>query len=89
MWLFQMPAAARTRTALEVNAAPARLDLKDTDVRLARAAGCLLTIDTDAHAIDNLDLMIYGVQTARRGWAEAADVLNTRPLDALLAWLDR
>jgi len=82
-------AAARTRTALEVNAAPSRLDLKDTDVRLARAAGCLLTIDTDAHAIDNLDLMVYGVRTARRGWAEAADVLNTRPLDELLAWLQR
>jgi len=90
-------AAARTRTALEVNAAPARLDLKDTDVRLARAAGCLLTIDTDAHAhahahahaTDNLDLMTYGVQTARRGWAEASDVMNTRPLDELLAWLAR
>ncbi len=82
-------AAARTRTALEVNAAPSRLDLKDTDVRLARAADCLLTIDTDAHATDNLDLMIYGVQTARRGWAEASDVLNTRPLDELLAWLDQ
>jgi len=62
-------------------------------VRLARAAGCLLTIDTDAHAhahaTDNLDLMTYGVQTARRGWAEASDVMNTRPLDELLAWLAR
>ena len=62
-------------------------------MRLARAAGCLLTIDTDAHAhahaTDNLDLMTYGVQTARRGWAEASDVMNTRPLDELLAWLAR
>ena len=82
-------AAARMRTALEVNAHPTRLDLKDTDVRLARAAGCRLTIDTDAHAIDNLDLMTYGVQTARRGWAEASDVINAGPLDELLAWLDR
>ncbi len=82
-------AAARTRTALEVNAHPSRLDLKDTDVRLAREAGCLLTIDTDAHSVDDLDLMIYGVRTARRGWAEAGDVLNTRPLPELLAWLHR
>jgi DNA polymerase (family 10) len=82
-------AAVRTRTALEVNAHPSRLDLKDSDVRLAREAGCLLTIDTDAHAVSELDLMIYGVQTARRGWAEPADVLNTRPLDELLAWLAR
>lgn len=82
-------AAARTRTALEVNAHPSRLDLKDTDVRLAREAGCLLTIDTDAHSVADLDLMRYGVQTARRGWAEAPDVMNTRPLDELWAWLAR
>ena len=82
-------AAARTRTALEVNAHPSRLDLKDSDVRLARAAGCVLTIDTDAHAVAELDLMPYGVQTARRGWAEPSDVMNTRPLDELLAWLNR
>jgi DNA polymerase (family 10) len=82
-------AAARTRTALEVNAHPSRLDLKDSDVRLARAAGCVLTIDTDAHAIAELDLMPYGVHTARRGWAEPSDVLNTRPLGELLAWLTR
>ncbi len=82
-------AAARTRTALEVNAHPNRLDLKDSDVRLAREAGCLLTIDTDAHSIADLDLMICGIKTARRGWAVADDVLNTRPLAELRAWLDR
>jgi DNA polymerase (family X) len=82
-------AAARTRTALEVNAHPSRLDLKDSDVRLARAAGCVLTIDTDAHAVAELDLMPYGVRTARRGWAEPSDVMNTRPLNELLAWLNR
>jgi DNA polymerase (family 10) len=82
-------AAARARTALEVNAHPSRLDLKDSDVRLAREAGCLLTIDTDAHSIADLDLMICGIKTARRGWAVAGDVLNTRPLAELRAWLDR
>jgi len=82
-------AAARTRTALEVNAHPSRLDLKDSDVRLARGAGCVLTIDTDAHAVAELDLMPYGVRTARRGWAAPSDVMNTRPLGELLAWLNR
>src|SRR5437763_1206130 len=82
-------AAARTRTALEVNAHPSRLDLKDSDVRLARAAGCVLTINTDAHAVAELDLMPYGVRTARRGWAEPSEVMNTRPLGELLAWLNR
>jgi DNA polymerase (family 10) len=82
-------AAARTRTALEVNAHPSRLDLKDSDVRLAREAGCLLTIDTDAHSIADLDLMICGVRTALRGWAQAVDVMNTRPLAELQAWLGR
>lgn len=82
-------AAARTRTALEVNAHPSRLDLKGSDVRLAREHGCLLTIDTDAHSVDDLALMTYGIRTARRGWAVADDVMNTRPLADLLAWLAR
>lgn len=82
-------AAARTRTALEVNAHPSRLDLKDSDVRMARDAGCLLTIDTDAHSTADLALMPYGVRTALRGWAEPSDVMNTRPLSELLAWLNR
>ncbi len=82
-------AAARTKTALEINAHPARLDLKDTDARAAREAGCLLTIDTDAHATDDLALMVYGVGTARRGWTVRDDVLNTRDLAGLRAWLRR
>lgn len=82
-------AAARSGTALEVNAHPSRLDLRDADVRSALAAGARLTIDTDAHAPEGLDVMEYGVHTARRGGARAEDVLNTLPLDDLLAWLRR
>jgi DNA polymerase (family 10) len=82
-------AAARTRTALEVNANPSRLDLRDSDVRLALEAGAKLTIDTDAHATAHMDLMEYGVRTARRGGATAQDVWNAGPLDALNDWLSR
>jgi DNA polymerase (family 10) len=82
-------AAARTRTALEVNAHPSRLDLRDVDVRLALEAGARLTIDTDAHAPDQFLLSEYGVRTARRGGARRADVWNAAPLDELLTWLRR
>lgn len=82
-------AAARTGTALEVNAHPSRLDLRDTDVRMALAAGAKLTIDTDAHAVAGLDVMDYGVGTARRGGARVEDVWNAAPLEEVLAWLRR
>lgn len=82
-------AAARTGTALEVNANPSRLDLRDADVRLALEAGARLTIDTDAHAPDQLDLSEYGVRTARRGGARREDVRNAGPLADLLTWLRR
>jgi DNA polymerase (family 10) len=82
-------AAARTGTALEVNAHPSRLDLRDADVRLAIGAGAKLTIDTDAHATDGLDVMDYGVGTARRGGARREDVWNAASHCDLLAWLQR
>lgn len=82
-------AAARTGTALEINAAPERLDLKDTDVRLARERGARLAIGTDAHSCAQLRYMSLGVGTARRGWAEPKDVINTLPLASLLDALGR
>jgi DNA polymerase (family X) len=82
-------AAARTGTAMEVNANPGRLDLRDADVRLALGAGVKLTIDTDAHAIDHLDLMDFGVHTAQRGGARRQDVWNAAPLEEVEAWLTR
>jgi DNA polymerase (family 10) len=82
-------AAARTGTAMEVNANPTRLDLRDTDIRLALEAGAKLTINTDAHVQSHLDFMEYGVRTARRGGARQEDVWNAQPLETLLAWLQR
>jgi DNA polymerase (family 10) len=76
-------------TALEINAMPSRLDLKDTHIYQAREMGVKLIINTDAHCIDHLDYMRFGVGTARRGWCEAKDILNTRPLEELKAYLNR
>jgi DNA polymerase (family 10) len=67
---------------LEVNAQPDRLDLNDLNVQMARAAGVKLVISTDAHRIQELDCMRYGVDQARRGWCEAGDVANTCRLSA-------
>ncbi len=72
--------AARRGVWLEINASPERLDLHATLLRAARARGCRFTISTDAHHPKHLANMRYGVLMARRGWLEAADVMNTRPL---------
>jgi len=80
-------AAAETNTALEVNAHWQRLDLKDTHIRMAIDQGAMIAICTDAHSTTDLLLMEYGVQTARRGWAEARHVLNARSLTALKQWI--
>lgn len=82
-------AAARTGTALEVNAHWERLDLKDQHIRMAVDAGATIVINTDAHSTGDLELMEYGVITARRGWAEAGSVLNAFPLASLRKWLGR
>ena len=69
-------AAARTRTFLEINASWQRLDLKDLHVRQALDAGVMLTINTDAHSVEGLAAMRYGIMTARRGGARRADIVN-------------
>ena len=69
---------------LEVNAQPDRLDLNDIYCQMARDAGVKLVISTDAHRIAELDNMRHGVDQARRGWCELADIANTRSLDAFL-----
>jgi DNA polymerase (family 10) len=76
-------ACARSNTALEVNASPQRLDLPADHIRAAVDAGVKFAIDTDAHAVGDLDNMPYGVGTAQRGWLTADDVINTWPLDRL------
>jgi DNA polymerase (family 10) len=81
-------AAADADTALEINANPHRLDLNDEAVRIAVETGATIAVDTDAHGTRELDFRRYGVHTARRGWAEADDVLNTRSPAELLSWLE-
>ncbi|HXW86763.1 MAG TPA: DNA polymerase/3'-5' exonuclease PolX [Streptosporangiaceae bacterium] len=80
-------ACARTGTALEINAHPARLDLPSAHLRAARDAGVKFAIDSDAHAIAELDNMQYGVATAQRGWLTADDVITTWPLPRLAEFL--
>ena len=70
--------------ALEVNGLPDRLDLSGEHVREALRAGVQIVCSTDAHSVRGLSNMAFAVATARRGWATPADVLNTRPLDAIV-----
>ncbi|HEX8977744.1 MAG TPA: helix-hairpin-helix domain-containing protein [Solirubrobacteraceae bacterium] len=84
-----LAAAREAGVALEVNASPGRLDLCDKACRQAREAGCKLVISTDAHLADHLDGLRLGVWTARRGWLEKDDVLNTRPFEEVRAALGR
>lgn len=86
-WDKVIKTAARTGTALEVNSSWQRLDLKDAHVRQAMEAGCLLSINTDAHAIDQMEQIRLGVVTARRGFATADRVLNTWPVADLRKWI--
>lgn len=79
-------AAKRTGTALEINASPDRLDLRDEHVRLAVKYGVKLTIDSDAHDSSHFGFLEYGIATARRGWATKADILNTLPVEEFLEW---
>ena len=82
-------AAAAHGVALEVNAQPERLDLMDLHSRMAKDAGVLMSIASDAHAHEEFDYLAYGVAQARRGWLEAKNVLNTLPLHKLLPHLKR
>jgi DNA polymerase (family 10) len=81
--------AKETGTALELNAYPMRLDLNDTHVRAAGEMGIPVVISTDAHLVSQFDFMAYGVSTARRGWLEKKDVLNTASLPTLLKKLKK
>ncbi len=70
--------AAETRTALEINSQPDRLDMRDVHARLAGAAGVMIPIDTDAHSIGALSYAELGIGLARRAWLTTEQVLNTR-----------
>jgi len=79
--------AAETGTAMEINANPYRLDLKDVHVKMAIEAGVKLIIGTDSHYTAQLAYMGFGVATAGRGWATKDDVVNTMPVARLETWL--
>ena len=72
-------AAARTGTMLEINGNPNRRDLSERHARLAAEAGAKICVNTDAHRVETLGNMVYGIATARRGWLTASQVANTRP----------
>jgi DNA polymerase (family X) len=82
-----LAAAAKAGVAMECNAYPDRLDLSDIHLRLAKQCGVKIVISTDSHSTGNLKFMKYGVITARRGWIEKKDVINTLPLGDFLAAL--
>ena len=79
-------AAARTGTALEIDGQPARLDLPSSLARRARAFGVTFTCDSDAHDATQLANVAYAVGQARRAWITPGEVLNTRPLEEVLAF---
>ena len=81
-------AAAQTGTILEINANPHRLDLDDTHARRAIELGVMLAIDTDSHTPADFEMLRYGIQTARRGWVQKANVINTLSTADFIAWMN-
>lgn len=81
-------AAAAHNTALEINANPERLDLDGQYARLAIENGVLISINTDAHSEKMMDLLDYGIMTARRGWVTAEQVINTWDYEKFSHWLN-
>jgi DNA polymerase (family 10) len=82
-------AARQHGTALEINSNPHRLDLEAQFARRAVELGIPLSINTDAHRESDMDLMYFGILTARRGWVEATSVLNTWTVERFLEWVQR
>ncbi len=82
-----LPAAARLGIAVEHNAAPARADLSDINLRKAKEFGCKIICNTDAHSTEELDQIDDGIVQLRRAWLTPADLINTQPLEAFLASL--
>jgi DNA polymerase (family 10) len=84
-----MKAAVERGCFLELNGHPDRLDLDDVHCQMAKKMGLKIAISTDAHSLDDLKLMRFGIGQARRGWLEPADVINTRSLAELRKILKR
>lgn len=79
--------AKRTRTMLEIDAYPVRLDLRDAYVKRCVKEGILMSIDSDAHSPKHFDFLKFGIAQARRGWAEKRHIINTLPLNELQKFL--
>jgi DNA polymerase (family 10) len=79
-------AAARTGTALEIDGQPSRLDLPSPLARRAKSFGVTFTCDSDAHGVTQLENVAYAVGQARRAWITPSEVLNTRPVEEVLAF---
>ena len=77
--------ALETGTILEINSFPDRLDLNDVNIMAARDAGVRMVINSDAHRVNHLHLVSFGLSQARRGWAEIKDIVNAWPVEELLA----
>ena len=86
-WEVVYAEAARTGTALEMNGSDHRLDLSDERARRALTAGCILSLDSDAHRTEEFHNLDWAVSQARRAWVTPNDVLNTRSRADLLAWV--
>jgi DNA polymerase (family 10) len=84
-----LQAAAKSGVAMEISASPYRLDLDDAHARRAKELGVLLSINTDAHSEEDLDMLHYGVAIARRAWLTKNDVINCWSTDKLLKWLKK
>ncbi len=79
--------AKETKTVLEINAYPNRLDLKDEHARMAKEAGVKLSIDSDSHNISHLHYLEFGIAQARRGWVEKEGIINAWPAEKMLKML--
>ena len=84
-----LQAASELDVAVEINANPNRLDLNEVHARRARELGVKVVINTDAHSVQRLDHISYGVDQARRAWLGREDVLNTMTADQLRGWMRR
>jgi len=79
----------KNNKAIEINAWPLRLDLPDVLVKEAIKYGVKFVINTDSHAVDQMNLMKYGVDVARRGWATKNDILNTLSYNKFIEWIKK
>jgi DNA polymerase (family 10) len=84
-----LKAAKERGCFVELNANPDRLDLTARYCKMAKNMGVKIAVSTDAHSVNDLDFMRFGIYQARRGWLEKDDVINTRKLKDLTALLKR